>query len=180
MKKINAIGKVCLLGDGQVGKTSLIRKFVLDQFSDDYITTVGTKVSKKKLFVEFPEEEQSVDLTLTIWDILGQKEFKSLHTTFYAGASGGLIVCDLTRFDTYESMKGWIQSLFHITGEIPIVLLGNKCDLKDQHEVTEEALDNLAQEFKTIFVYTSARTGENVELAFQNLATDIVKSKYFK
>ena len=82
MRKINAIGKVCLLGDGQVGKTSLIRKFVLDQFSDDYITTVGTKVSKKKLYMEFPDLDGAVDLTLTIWDILGQKEFKSLHNEF--------------------------------------------------------------------------------------------------
>jgi len=178
MKQINAIGKVCLLGDGQVGKTSLIRKFVLDQFSDDYITTVGTKVSKKKIYIEFPEEDKSVDLTLTIWDILGQKEFRSLHTTFYAGASGGLIVCDLTRFDTYESMKGWMESLFSITGKIPLILIGNKSDLEDQRQVNEAAMNSLADEFESIFVLTSARSGENVELAFQNLAMSIVKSKY--
>ena len=180
MRQVNAIGKVCLLGDGQVGKTSLIRKFVLDQFSDDYITTVGTKVSKKKLQLAFPEDQTKVDLTLTIWDILGQKEFKSLHTTFYAGASGGLIVCDLTRFDTYESMKGWIESLFEITGTIPIVLLGNKCDLEDQHEVGEEALESLSQEFDSLFIMTSAKTGINVEMAFQNLAEKIVRNKYIK
>lgn len=178
MKKINAIGKVCLLGDGQVGKTSLIRKFVLDQFSDDYITTVGTKVSKKKIFIELPDEDISVDLTLTIWDILGQKEFRSLHTTFYAGASGGLIVCDLTRFDTYESIRGWLESLFGVTGTIPLVLLGNKCDLVDQRQVNEDAMNSLADEFGSMFVLTSARTGENVEQAFQNLALNIVRSKY--
>ena len=64
MQRLNVIGKVCLLGDGQVGKTSLIRKFVLDQFSDSYITTVGTKVSKKKVSITFPAKEKVYDLTI--------------------------------------------------------------------------------------------------------------------
>lgn len=178
MQRISAIGKICLLGDGQVGKTSLIRKFVLDQFSDDYITTVGTKVSKKKMQIDVPEKDTHVDLTLTIWDILGQKEFRSLHNTFYAGASGGLIVCDLTRYETFESMLEWIEDLFAITGSIPIVIIGNKCDLQDQHTVLEENLEALADKYNTIHVYTSAKTGENVELAFKNLADEIVQEKY--
>jgi small GTP-binding protein len=180
MKTINIIGKICLLGDGQVGKTSLIRKFVVDQFSDSYITTVGTKVSKKKLLLPFPEQDMEFDLTMTIWDILGQKEFMSLHSTFYAGAIGGLAVCDLTRHDTWESLPKWIESLHQVTGPIPIVILGNKCDLKPEWQVTETEMDKVARQFKTIFMYTSARTGENVELAFQNLASDIIEEKYLK
>ena len=180
MKQINAIGKVCLLGDGQVGKTSLIRKFVLDQFSDDYITTVGTKVSKKKLFMEFPDNDKCVDLTLTIWDILGQKEFKSLHTTFYAGASGGLIVCDLSRHDTFESMAGWIESLFQITGDIPLVMIGNKSDLVDERQVDDSELQAICNQHNSIYITTSAKTGLNVEMAFENLATNIIRSKYLK
>lgn len=180
MKKITIIGKICLLGDGQVGKTSLIRKFVLDQFSDNYITTVGTKVSKKKLLLPFPQQDMEFDLTMTIWDILGQKEFMALHNTFYAGAIGGLVVCDLTRRDTWDSLPKWIESFYSVTGTIPIIILGNKCDLTEQWQVTEQDMDKVARQFKAIFMYTSARTGENVELAFQNLASDIIEEKYLK
>ena len=71
-ERIRVKGKVCLLGDIAVGKTSLIRRFVLDQFDDKYISTVGTKVTKKKMDFEFPEANCSVEVTLLIWDIMGQ------------------------------------------------------------------------------------------------------------
>ena len=70
--KIRVKGKICLLGDLAVGKTSLIRRYVLDTFDDKYITTIGTKVTKKRLDIELPDQQKEIDLTLLIWDIMGQ------------------------------------------------------------------------------------------------------------
>ncbi len=178
MKTRNILAKVCLLGDGEVGKTSLIRKFVLDQFRDEYIATVGTKVSKKNLELTFPKYDTKLNMTLTIWDILGQRDFSNLHTSFYSGGSGALLVCDLTRKDTLESLNQWIENLFETTGEIPIIILGNKCDLKDDHQVTKDEVSALARNYHTVFMYTSAKTGENVQFTFKSLGTKIFETKY--
>ena len=83
--------KVCLVGEKAVGKTSLIRRYVLNMFDDGYITTIGTKVSKKEVMVN-----DTIKVTMLIWDILGQDEFQFLHATYYQGSAGALIVCDGT------------------------------------------------------------------------------------
>ena len=89
--------KICLLGDAAVGKTSLIRRYVMDKYDDEYLSTLGTKVTKKEVeviddfnFVEF-------QLTFMLWDVLGQKEFKRIHQAAFQGTKGALIVCDLSR-----------------------------------------------------------------------------------
>ena len=102
--------KVCLLGNPAVGKTSLIRKYIFDSFSDKYISTVGTKVSKKDIEIEIKKIDLKLTLTMMVWDILGQSGYRSLHSMFYKGASGALIVCDLTRRETYDSLKIWGDS----------------------------------------------------------------------
>lgn len=160
MVKRRFIRKVCLLGDGGVGKTSLVRRYVLDVFSDEYIKTFGTKVSKKTL------DLGEVELTLMIWDILGQKT-SSLHDAYYKGANGALLVCDLTREDTVKSLLRWKDDLSGVTGEKPIVLVANKSDL--EWGVTDEILDELAKSLGKEFTITSAKTGEGVEEAFLTL-----------
>jgi len=115
-ERIRIKGKVCLLGDAAVGKTSLIRRFVLDQYDDKYISTVGTKVTKKKMDFEFPDLNSSVEVTLLIWDIMGQARnvLKSTlsqyeryipQKDFYRNAKAAIIVCDITRKDTFEHIE---------------------------------------------------------------------------
>ena len=87
--------KILLLGDGAVGKTSFIRRFVVDKFSDDYITTIGTKVTKKDLRIESPSK--AVELTFMIWDVLGQKGYKNIQESAFQGSKGALLVYDVTR-----------------------------------------------------------------------------------
>ena len=89
--------KVLLLGDPSVGKTSLIRKFVHNMFNDKYISTLGTKVSSKRLIFKHPTQDQIFELKLMIWDVMGQKEYAMLHRSAYQGAQGALLVCDITR-----------------------------------------------------------------------------------
>ncbi len=162
--------KICLLGDPAVGKTSLIGRFVLDMFDDKYLSTIGTKVSKKSVLVEYEDRGLRVDLSLMIWDIVGQKEYKKLHQLYYQNASGAIAVCDLTRKDTLSSLDRWVESIFEVNGPIPIVFLGNKADLVEKVVVTEAELQKIADQYDMKSFFASAKTGLNVENAFQTLS----------
>ena len=161
MAKRQFVKKICLLGDGEVGKTSLIRRYVLDIFDDQYIQTFGAKVSKKVL------ELEEVNLTLMIWDVLGQKTQKALHSTYYAGANGALLVCDMTRPETLSHLENWAADLREVAGDIPIIVVGNKSDLEMHMDRLE--LERLAGGLGATAVLTSALTGENVQEAFERL-----------
>ncbi len=160
--------KICLLGDGAVGKTSLIKRFVYDVFSDDYISTIGTKVTKKQV-----KTKGGKKMNLLIWDILGQKRYEDIHSSYYRGASGAFVVFDLTKQETFINTAAWIKGFKKKVGETPIMLLGNKSDLVDHMAVREETIKEKVSELGACYFKTSAKTGENVENAFQTM-TDIV------
>ncbi len=130
----NLIAKIVLLGDGGVGKTSLVRRFVEDSYSDEYISTIGSKTSKKTIM--YPEifHGDDVRLKLMIVDIYGQKSFSKLHASNYIGAKGALIVFDETRSNTFNSIPQWERDLTEVVGDIPYLILGNKHDLIEDYE----------------------------------------------
>ncbi|MFQ5986505.1 MAG: Rab family GTPase [Thermoplasmata archaeon] len=162
--------KVCLVGDSAVGKTSLIRRFVHDEFDDRYVTTLGAKVSKKDIVVRVAEGKR-LYVDMTIWDIMGEKSFLDLlKDVYFHGAKGILTVCDVTRRDTLYGLPDWVDAVQKITGDIPMYVLANKVDLKDQISFDEQELRELAGKYDSPYSYTSARTGENVQEAFQQLA----------
>ncbi len=167
------IKKVCLLGDNAVGKTSLIKKYVFDTFDDKYIATIGTKTVKKELLVDYFGKE--LNLTLMIWDILGQKEYRKLQSMSFEGTSGALMVCDITRPDTLSSLEEyWLKALKEVAGNVPVVFLANKCDLIDDTKIENRAMMEIAKKYDANFFVTSAKTGENVETAFKMLGRKIV------
>jgi small GTP-binding protein len=165
-----------------VGKTSLIRKFVMDRFSDDYISTLGTKVTKKTFSI--PREEGIYDLTMMIWDVEGRQDnlqtnIESFNTSIPAGylrgSEGIFLVFDLTRKETLKSIEAWYKGVVKEVGkEIPCTLLGNKNDLKKKMEVKPQDVDVHNRKFSFEVFYTSAKTGENVEDAFQKMANRIL------
>jgi small GTP-binding protein len=163
MDRRKYIKKVSLLGEGAVGKTSLVRRYVLDVFSDDYLQTFGAKVTKKVMDVE------DIELTMMIWDILGQKSQKSLHATYYSGSNGVLVVFDLTRKETLLTLPEWADDFRKTAGNVPIIMIANKMDLVNDTSIdliknVEKAID------ATNLVYTSAKTGEGVQEAFELLS----------
>jgi small GTP-binding protein len=167
--------KVLLLGDGAVGKTSLIRRFVVDQFSDGYITTIGTKVTKKDVTVGRPPRE--VDVVMQIWDVLGQKGYGGVQETAVKGAQGVLFVYDLTREDTRRSMEEyWMPMVWRLVGKIPMVLVGNKVDLLEDRIAPHEYAYYLSEKYGSPAVMSSAKTGEKVEQAFKTLGELIVEA----
>jgi small GTP-binding protein len=162
--------KIILIGDGGVGKTTLIRKFVYDMFDDKYIATIGTKVSKKK--VVFPEG--NLDVNLMVWDVQGQRN-DPLLTRYFAGAEGALFVCDVTRFQTFENLPEWIKDFELVCGKVPMIILGNKSDLVDNAQFGEGELGALAARYNAKAFLTSAKTGANVESSFKDIARAITK-----
>ncbi|HEY7588009.1 MAG TPA: Rab family GTPase [Thermoplasmata archaeon] len=161
--------KICLVGEGAVGKTCLIRRFIHDQFDDRYISTLGAKVSKKEIVVDGASGPVSVDMT--IWDIMGEKGFRELlKEAYFHGAQGVLAVCDITRKETLDDLEEWVAAVVKVTGKIPIEFLANKYDLQDALAFGKDELAGAAARHGAPFMFTSAKTGENVEAAFAELA----------
>ncbi|MFQ6106687.1 MAG: Rab family GTPase [Thermoplasmata archaeon] len=167
--------KICLVGEGAVGKTSLIRRYVLDEFDDRYISTLGAKITKKELTVGDPDNGDEVHIDMTIWDIMGEKGFRELlKEAYFHGAQGILAVCDVTRRNTLSDLESWISAIETVTGKIPIEFLANKIDLKDQLTFTETELREMSERYHSPYLFTSAKTGENVETAFGQIANRIL------
>jgi small GTP-binding protein len=160
--------KVCFIGDAGVGKTSLIKRFVLDVFDDRYIATIGTKVTKK--IVEVDSDGGQTKVMMLVWDIMGQKGFRELlREAYFFGAHGAIAVCDLTNKETLEELRYWIKALTDVAGDVPIVFAGNKADLENEAVVKEADLQDLASKYGAKAFLTSAKSGQNVEAMFKAL-----------
>ncbi len=166
--------KVCLVGEPGVGKSSLVRRFVYDQWDDHYHATLGAKVSKKEfdLFVD----DHPVHAVLTIWDIMGEPSFRDLlKDVYFSALQGVLAVGDLTRSRTIGATADWIDAACHVSGHVPIVVLGAKSDLSAEPDAMA-VINEVAEDFSAPSWLTSARTGQNVDLAFLTLADRIARA----
>ena len=160
--------KVCLLGDFAVGKTSLVRRFVYDLFDDSYISTIGVKVSRKSVLV--PRAGDIVELVMMLWDLSGNNGFHEVRTSYLRGSAGAVLVCDLTRPETLDSLSAYVSDLFEVSPGAQLIIAANKCDLTDQRQLTAAQLEGAAARFNAAVYLTSAKTGDDVEAFFQHLA----------
>ncbi|UCF08623.1 MAG: GTP-binding protein [Thermoplasmata archaeon] len=175
----NVRTKICLVGDGGVGKTSLIGRYVYDIFNDRYLPTIGTKVTRKELVLRYPTNNLQIKMDAMIWDIMGQKLFKSLlHESYFIGARGIIAVCDLTDKQTLLGLIDWVKSVNEVVGRVPLVVLANKSDLDYNIELSDDEIRAIAKHLKAPYIYTSARTGENVADAFVILAREMIKNQF--
>jgi small GTP-binding protein len=172
---VDLVKKVCLIGDPGVGKTSLIRRFVLDRFSDDYLSTIGAKVTKKEKLIDIKQQDLRVRLVLMIWDVAGQKEYQQFHELYLSGMEGVLAVCDLSRRDTFDRLQNALELVEKHAAGIPMVFLLNKADLVDPATVDLGQVNSVAAQKGIPVLPTSARTGQNVESAFSKLTMMIIR-----
>ncbi len=181
---MNLKKKIVLLGDSAVGKTSLIRRYVFDQFEDSYISTIGSKVTKKELTVH--GLKYTINLKLMIWDLIGREGYYGIHARTFVGVDGVLLVADMTRKETLLSLERyWLPVLFKVVETAPLVFVCNKSDLEDEFEFEADELVEIAKRYTHLdgetypyglqpFYSTSAKTGNNVERAFKTLGRLVV------
>jgi small GTP-binding protein len=170
--------KLVIVGESGVGKTSLIRRFVLNEYEDAYVPTVGTKVSKIELTVPHGADME-VQMDMAIFDITGQKGFRDLvRETYYHGAQGLLAVCDFTQKESLSALNDWIPTALEIAGDVPAYLVANKKDLEGKRILGDDEIRRVAESFAAPLILASARTGEFVEDAFNLVAIEMVDRAY--
>ena len=164
--------KILTLGETTVGKTSLLNKFTENTFSKTQFATIGIDFKLKKININ------GKTIELKIWDTAGQERYRNLTKQYYKGADGILLIFDLTKKETFLKINDWIDQLnSHFNhDEISIILIGNKKDLSDR-EISYEEGNERGKELNILYFETSAKTGENVNEAFNCLTNEILKKK---
>lgn len=156
--------KVIVCGDPSVGKTSLISRFTRNFFKRTYLATIGVHLTEKYVTVN----EKSSKLIL--WDVAGQSKFSTFRKQFYNGAHGVILVYDVTDSTSFQNVKKWYTDVKSSSDNIEGIIIGNKMDLNTDRQVSTQNLEELSSELGLAAFETSALTGENVELAFKDLA----------
>ena len=161
---------IVTLGNGQVGKTSIILRYIDDTFSLNYLSTIGIDSKIKK--INMPNGEQ---IKVKISDTAGQERFKSIASNYLKKANGILLVYDITCHESFVDINKWLEEINKEENTKPMVLIGNKSDMEDKREVPNEEGMNFAKNVaKNIHFYeTSCKTGENVEKAIMDLVNQI-------
>lgn len=157
--------KIVLLGHFGVGKTSVIRKYVTDEFSSDYKVTIGVHILKREVTLG----NQAVSLIL--WDIEGTDDLNSINKSFLLGANGFVITYDITRPSTFENLESQLRQLKTDYPNVITTVIGNKVDLLEKTALNTEKHLNIIEITDYL---TSAKTGENIENLFSNLARNLV------
>ena len=161
--------KFCLFWAGNVGKTSLLIRYIKDYFTSDLKQTIGSNFLIKDV-----EIDQKI-VRLLLWDIGGQDQFAKLRSIYFKGSNAAFGVFDLTSPQSLLKLPGWISSIKKtVKKSIPILIVGNKNDLERQIERGEA--EDLAKRLNCEYLETSAKTGENVEIAFEKLARALISS----
>ncbi|MHA1149137.1 MAG: Rab family GTPase [Promethearchaeota archaeon] len=162
--------KLCLLGEGAVGKTSLVYRFVSNRFKKNLASTLGVNISKKEFYID-----GDTHIRTLIWDLGGDQKFRMMRKTFLAGAKGALLVFDLTRARTLDKVENWRENFIKEIGEQPMILIGNKTDLVNEIEISPDTAEAYAKAHNMKLILTSAKTGDNVEESFKQMVIEIIK-----
>ncbi|NHJ01828.1 MAG: GTP-binding protein [Candidatus Heimdallarchaeota archaeon] len=187
-KDSRTLWKIVLIGNGAVGKTSIRRRFIGHGFNPVYSATIGAD------FSTYVVNLGSREIKYQIWDLAGQPHFSEVRQTFYKGTNGALLIYDITNRDSFKNLENWIGELWehNMKGPIPLILVANKIDLKESGlnlvprqyaEYLTRKYDKKSREnygFGIHLIETSARTGENISMAFQILSIQIAVQQRFK
>ena len=157
--------KICVCGAKNAGKTSLIRRYATGKFDKSTLSTIGVDFETKKVLVD------DTEILLNIWDFAGEKKFRLLLPSYVSGSSGALILYDITNTVSLSHLPDWSYIVREAAGNIPIMLVGSKLDLKNYRAVTREQGINAARRYNMAsFVELSSKTGDNVEKTFEVMA----------
>ena len=162
--------KVVLVGDSSVGKTNIMSKYLKNEFHEDSKATVGVEFGSKQFTVEGHQ------IKAQIWDTAGQERYKAITSAYYKGAKGAFVVYDITRKQSFDSVDRWINDIKAAADKnLTIIIIGNKCDLEDQRQVSKEQGEEKAKSNEVAFMETSAFSGENLDKAFDKMVNEVFK-----
>jgi len=166
--------KIMLIGDSNVGKTSIIKRYCKNIFSKSHISTVGIDLETKNIKIG------KHIINLQLWDTAGQERYRVLSKNYYNNSDAFIIVYDITNLKSFESVKNWIEQIKENASEnVKSVLLGNKSDLEDKRVINEEKGKKLAKENNINFYETSAENGANIDKAIIDLVEEVLNDDNF-
>ncbi|CAF1208053.1 unnamed protein product [Rotaria sordida] len=169
-KNYDLLFKLLLIGDSGVGKTCILFRFSDDAFNASFISTIGIDFKIKTI------ELDGRKIKLQIWDTAGQERFHTITTSYYRGATGIMLVYDVTQARSFENINKWLRNIDdHASDDVVKMIIGNKCDMDDKRCITRGRGEALAREHSIPFLETSAKNNVNVEKAFFEMARLILK-----
>jgi len=174
--KKSYIYKICVVGNGGVGKTSMVLRYCEDSFKENYLMTIGSNFNTKTVeLAEYPQ----LQIKLQLWDLAGQKHFSFVRPPFYRGSTGIIYVFDLSRRSSFVDLMEWRVEVEKVIGQKPCLIVGNKLDLarEGKREVSIQDGEAIRNEFKALKYYeTSAKAGDSVEEVFKDLTLEILRT----
>ena len=166
------IFKVLLIGNSDVGKSSLILRYVDQIWNDVFVPTIGVDFKVKSLDVDQKR------VKMQIWDTAGQERFRNVISSYFKGAHGILLIYDITTRDSFKELENWLGEVErNASSQVLKILIGNKCDLEEKREITKDEGEAFANRNGMQFMETSAKNNTNVTEAFEALAKIMVESK---
>lgn len=161
--------KICILGDFAVGKTSLIRQFVHQRFSEKYLSTIGVQLSRKTL------KRPKLIIHLILWDLAGGDNHRTARSSYLRGVAGAIIVCDLTRHNTLAFLEEYTSQVREVNPKASIIFVGNKVDLTENRAISDAELEQLSKKLAVPYRLTSAKTGTQIDEVFKLMADFLSK-----
>mgnify|MGYP003089408893 FL=1 len=159
--------RVVLIGDSQVGKTSLVQRFVRSSFEKQQRSTIGA------VFHTYERSYNGTDVVMQIWDTAGQEKYRSLGPIYYRNSVAGICVFDMTNKETLSGLEKWISEFRKQTNDPILYIVGNKIDIQDKITVTEEEAKAFSKSQNAKLIFSSAKTGENVQEIFESIFQDL-------
>ena len=171
----NAKFKIALLGDSSVGKTSIVKRLINNDFKENQLSTIGTEQNTKTIKLNENSEEEIL-CTLQIFDTAGQEKFRSITPNYIKNADGIILVFDLTNYSSFENIKYWIKQIYNNKKyeNLPFIIVGNKYDLKDKIVVQEDKIQFNVKNSENFF-YCSAKDNYNVYEIFETISKKMVE-----
>ena len=165
MSKKESLYKILILGDSTVGKTCFLTRYADNTFQENQMATLGVDYKLKNI-----KMEDGNIVKLQIWDTAGQDRFHSLTRNYFKGAHGIILLYDITTRSSFDNVSKWIKQIKEDASEkVVIILVGNKIDLEHKRAIPTEEGEKIAEDFGLIFFECSAKTGKNINEAFNEL-----------
>ena len=162
--------RIMLIGDSNVGKTSILKRYCKNQFSESYISTVGIDFETKYIKVG------KKTINLQIWDTAGQERYKVIAKNYYNKSDGFIIIYDITNKNSFNSISNWVENIKELAShDNKNIILGNKCDLENMRKINKEEGDKIAKKYNCQFFEVSAHTGKNIDKSFLCLVQSILQ-----